>query len=59
MNARGVYHLSTHAVTFSPDKTPLKGNEAYDHALTSNDIFYGKDRVSILIDRRYNLFLNA
>ncbi|XP_062601136.1 cyanophycinase-like [Saccostrea cucullata] len=33
-------------ITFSPTKTPMRGHEAYDHALTSSDIFYGKHRDS-------------
>nr|KAG5693692.1 hypothetical protein BaRGS_008334 [Batillaria attramentaria] len=37
-----VYNLHNHDVTFASDKIELKGNENYDHALTSNDIFYGK-----------------
>nr|KAG5693693.1 hypothetical protein BaRGS_008335 [Batillaria attramentaria] len=37
-----VYNLHTHDVTFSPDKTPLKGHENYDHALSTDDVFYGK-----------------
>ncbi|KAK7094812.1 cyanophycinase-like [Littorina saxatilis] len=41
-----VYHLHDHDVTFAQDKTPLLGNENYDHALTSTDIFYGKSSSS-------------
>lgn len=33
-------------ISFSPKKTPMRGHENYDHALTSNDIFYGKHRTS-------------
>ena len=33
-------------ITFSAKKTPMRGHEDYDHALTSNDIFYGKHRDS-------------
>ncbi|XP_071090235.1 cyanophycinase-like [Haliotis cracherodii] len=35
-------NMKTRNVTFSPNKTPLLGNEGYDHALTSNDIFFGE-----------------
>ncbi|XP_067656959.1 cyanophycinase-like [Haliotis asinina] len=35
-------NMKTRNITFSPSKTPLRGNEGYDHALTSNDIFYGE-----------------
>lgn len=33
-------------ISFSPRKTPMRGHENYDHALTSDDIFYGKHRNS-------------
>ena len=33
-------------ITFSAKKTPMRGHEGYDHALTSSDIFYGKHRDS-------------
>ncbi|XP_064611801.1 cyanophycinase-like [Liolophura sinensis] len=33
--------LSDHTLTFSPDKSPLAGQEFYDHALKSTDIFDG------------------
>ncbi|XP_046574841.1 cyanophycinase-like [Haliotis rubra] len=35
-------NMKTRNITFSPSKTPLRGNEGYDHALTSDDIFYGE-----------------
>lgn len=36
------YNLSTHQVTFAIDKIPLRGNEQYTLALSSDDIFYGR-----------------
>lgn len=36
-----VYNFHTHVVSFSPNKTPIEGNEFYETALTSTDIFSG------------------
>lgn len=40
------YKFDSNDVSFAVNKMPIKGRENYDRALTSNDVFYGKNASS-------------